>query len=430
MMNDANLQPAARAASERLVLLMAENDSDTNDLVRQLAYFGYQVSGVSDLAMLYTILRDEAPLAIITDGHFAVGDYPEAITVVQRQLGLQVPLIFITEHNDMRTRLQAVRTGGIALLTRPFDVSEIVGQLNRLATQTSEERYRVLVVAATTNQAHELAAILNAADVQTHIVIDPLFIERPLTEFQPDVLLMDLDMPHCSGPELAAVVRQQDAFASIPAIFLVPDTERDQRFSTLDSGADDVLRQPVDQTRLVALVNSRAHRARVLRALMVRDSMTGLLNHSALRSHLDVELARARRSGLVLTMALIDIDDFKLLNERYGYSAGDRVIKSLAQLLRRRLRASDSIGRHSGQQFALLLPEASLENSVRIVDELRQHFAAMVYKTGNQSYQVSFSAGVAGYPAWSNARGLLAAAETALSYAKRAAKNRVVQDGT
>ena len=152
-------------------------------------------------------------------------------------------------------------------------------------------------------------------------------------------------MPNCHGKELAAAIRQENAYLPIPIVFLSAEDDTSKQLDVMTIGGDDFLVKPIHPEHLVAAVVTRAKRFRALRGLMVRDSLTGLLNHTTTNEQTKIELARARRIKNSLSFALLDIDHFERVNDQYGHPAGDRVIKSLSNLLKKRLRATDVIGR-------------------------------------------------------------------------------------
>jgi len=174
-------------------------------------------------------------------------------------------------------------------------------------------------------------------------------------------------------------------------------------------------------------------RYRALRALMVRDSLTGLLNHTNYKERLRAEVARAKRQNKLLSVAIIDIDHFKKVNDTYGHPAGDRVIKNLSRLLKQRLRGADVIGRYGGEEFALALPDTPIGVALGVINDLRESFAAIEQHAGKATFQNTFSAGVAEcspqHPALMDTEALIKAADEALYVSKHGGRNRVTAAG-
>lgn len=233
-------------------------------------------------------------------------------------------------------------------------------------------------------------------------------------------------MPGCSGAELAAVIRQDEACVGLPIVYLSCECNQEDQLSALTQGAEDFLTKPVSPAHLISIVTARALRGRQLRGLMERDRLTGLLNSASLKEQLRREMGRAARSGSPHAFAMIDLDHFKNVNDLHGHPAGDAVLVNLAKLLKRRLRKSDIIGRYGGEEFAVILPDTEPDTAFRVLDELRRRFAEVRHSVGPDTIQLSFSAGIASHPDHTHATLLLRAADAALYEAKRAGRDRVV----
>jgi len=123
---------------------------------------------------------------------------------------------------------------------------------------------------------------------------------------------------------------------------------------------------------------------------------------------------------------MIDIDNFKRVNDSYGHMVGDRVIKSLARLLQQRLRKCDRIGRYGGEEFAVVLPNCDLDSAVNILEKIRTDFSELHYLYKGKEFSVTFSAGIAGFPDYESADLINQTADEALYKAKRDGRNRVV----
>lgn len=237
---------------------------------------------------------------------------------------------------------------------------------------------------------------------------------------RPDMVLMDLYLPGCTGVELAQVIRQDRSYVSMPIVFLSTDTDVERQLEALDTGGDDFLTKPIGDQYLISAVQSRARRSRILDSVVSRDSLTGLLKHTRIKELLDTEVERVRRSGSALAVAMIDLDRFKAVNDNYGHQSGDAVLKSLARLLRERLRSADSAGRYGGEEFLAILPDTDAEGARRVMDEIREAFVGLEHESGvnDQVFQVTLSVGIAEFRGDVSAEALTTAADRALYRAK------------
>ena len=345
------MPPPSEDKGEKLIFLVEDDADQAQDLEIQIGHFGYRVKTIPSLADLETTIEEHHPSAIVMDMVFPEGELAGAKTIgrIRQSTDTECPIVFISARGDFEARLQAVRAGADAYFTKPVDVSELVDRLDVLTGRSIPEPYRILIVEDDPPMAAYYASVLQQADMATDVINDPLQVIDRIVEFSPDLILTDLYMPQCDGLDLAKVIRQQNAYAAIPIVFLSSETRVDKQLSALNLGGDDFLTKPVRTDKLIASVTSRAQRARTLQSLMVRDGLTGLLNHSRLKEQLVVEANRAKRDHSSLAFAMLDIDHFKSVNDTFGHPTGDRVLKSLAQVLSQRLRKTDIIGRYGGE---------------------------------------------------------------------------------
>jgi len=188
-------------------------------------------------------------------------------------------------------------------------------------------------------------------------------------------------------------------------------------------------------SRLIMMLTASAlslalvSRSQRLLQLATSDPLTGLFNRGYVEDRLAIELSRARRYGNALTLAVIDADRFKALNDTHGHAAGDFVLKKIGALLRDSFRQSDTTARYGGEEFVVLLPETDIEAARRKVESLRELVAATPIQLGllAQSVQITISAGLASFPDdGDDAAELLAAADERMFRAKRQGRNLVV----
>lgn len=412
----------------RLVFLVEADAPAAQDLARQIGYFGYTVRTFARLTGLKEGVNEAPPAAIIMEMTFSEGKHAgvESLAEIQKARPVPLPVIFISTRDDLGSRLAAVRAGARAYFIKPVDINPLIEQLDLLTAQSVPDPFRVLIVDDSPDVAAYAAKHLEQAGMIAFIVNDPLQVMQPLVEFNPDLILMDLYMPGCTGLELAAVIRQQRDFANIPIVYLSTETDLGKQLEAMRLGGDDFLTQPIEPQHLISSVTSRAQRSRLLRSLMVRDGLTGLLNHTAMKERLEAEVSRARRQNSRLAYAMLDLDHFKSVNDTYGHPTGDLVLKSLARVLQQRLRKSDVIGRYGGEEFAVILPDTDAVNAARVMDGIRTSFAQIRQQSGSAEFSVTFSCGIAACPVCVSAAELNDAADKALYAAKNAGRNRVM----
>jgi diguanylate cyclase (GGDEF)-like protein len=422
-------QKATAAKNVQVIYLCDDEPLALEQLTTQLGCFGYDVAIFTETQALYQAVLARRPDAVIMDIQFPQGDREglEVLAAIKRETGQAVPSVFLSARDDFAARLIAVQAGGEAYFHKPARAIDLVAALDAL-TCPQPEPYRILVVDDEPGIASYHSIILQDAGMVTHQISDPSSVLAVLKQFRPDMVLMDMYMPQCSGLELARLIRQVPDYISLPIVYLSSETDRQKQISAMRIGAEGFLTKPVVPADLVAAVAIRAERMRTLRSLMVRDSMTGLFNHTTITQMLEHAVANAARGAGVLCFAMIDIDNFKQVNDTHGHQTGDQVIQALARILQQRLRHSDMVGRYGGEEFAVVLQDVSVSAAIRLLDELRQDFARVLFHSADGDFSCTFSVGLASYKGYPRAEQLCDAADKALYQAKHKGRNCVVVD--
>ncbi|MBI5889429.1 MAG: diguanylate cyclase [Nitrosomonadales bacterium] len=159
--------------------------------------------------------------------------------------------------------------------------------------------------------------------------------------------------------------------------------------------------------------------------LVREDQLTGALNRRGLDETIERELKRADRSRSAVSVALLDIDNFKQLNDTIGHQAGDRALKHLTQVIKETLRPADSVGRYGGEEFLIVLPDTDLKAAIEAMQRLQRDLTKKFFLHNNERILVTFSAGVALRGPDEDAEDLVGRADKAMYKAKLAGKNRV-----
>ena len=430
----------ASSGQSPMVLVVDDDEFFSGELLLQLEGYGYRVKHCRTLADMPAMLDREMPAALVVDIIHPEGELagPAFLSTLISQGKVLPPTLFISVRDDLSARLEAVRAGGLGYFTKPLEMPQLISRLEVLVGYKGPDPYRILMIEDSATESTHYAHVLRRAGMNVTVVGNPLQVMEPLLTERPDLVLMDLYMPGCSGLELATVIRQQDAFMGIPIVFLSSETDIDRQMSGLSMGGDDFLEKPISPEHLVASLAARVTRARLLRANMNRDSLTGLLNHGNFKYQLKLELSRAARRQGRLALAIIDIDDFKLLNDTYGHPLGDRVIRSLTRHLQQQLRETDILGRLGGDEFGAILLDTDEEGALGRLDSIREAFSTHHYRglesvPESEPFAITFSCGLSGFPGRTNLgadpEALLDLTDQALLQAKLQGRNRIVIAG-
>ncbi len=417
------------AEPNRLIVLVDTNTGEAEVFASNIGHFGYKVEVFTSPAGVIEFCDNNRPGTIIVATEVEKID-PVFFETLNQKFGKDIPLVFLSSKGDGFSRLQSVKSGGDAYFMKPVDIRELIDKLDTLTAPFLPQAYRILIVDDSTTAIALNSSSLRQAGMVTRVATDPEQLMQQLVEFAPDLILMDMYMPTCTGLELAAVIRQQASYVSVPIVFLSGETNLQKQLQAMQLGGDDFLTKPIEAGHLVSVVAARASRSRILRSYIERDSLTSLYNHNRIKEQLEVEIIGARRKNSNLIFAMLDIDHFKRVNDTYGHHIGDRVIKNLSRFLLSKLRRTDFIGRYGGEEFAIILPDTSEENGLKAINRIREDFTRFPHYVQDTEFYVTFSCGLASFCSYPDAASLSRAADQALYEAKRAGRNRIRLTGS
>ncbi len=414
--------------TSRVIFLFSDDSQLSADLGFELGCFGFLVRRIADPAEFERHLEQTRPAAIFLDGEPAeqrVAEAAEIAAMRGRQDG-SIPVFFLASRADFESRLAAVRSGGDAYFVKPLEARKLIDKLEVLIRSPLSEPYRILIVDEDYSAGLGHSLTLQDAGMTTSLLHAPAELWEALVERRPDLILISPSLAEASGFQLAAVIRQQDAYMDIPIILLSAESGLHQQVEAMRAEVDDILLTPVSADVLVSTVGNHVQRARALRRFVSTDSLTGLLTHSTFLARLVLEVDRALASQGQLAFAVIDIDHLHAINETFGHLSGDSALTSLARLLKQRLRRSDVLSRYGGDEIAVVMPATSGRNAMKVLDGICGLYAEMREHAADSAFFPTFSCGVAALPGYEDCAALRQAALEALDSARRQGGNRVV----
>lgn len=408
------------------LILIVDDDKHFCDMVGvQLEHLGYRTRSIYALEQLEESISTYRPNAIFMDIIF--NDNRDAgtqiIASIRDKEELNCPIIYMSARDDIQARLNAVRSGGVAFLCKTFNLGDLKNILDLVVPLQRNQTYKVLIIDDDKISSEYCSTILEHAGIQVATLDTPEKVFEQIINFDPDVILLDMYMPNITGIEMASVVRQHQNFSSIPIIIMSGETDINKQFKMRSAGADDFILKPFKPHHLVDIILNRIQRSRLTKHLIYTDGLTGLMLFTKVREQINNLLESCIRYNLNFSVALIDLDHFKNVNDTYGHLSGDQILRGFAEFLLARVRKSDIVTRSGGEEFTVIFPYTNAENALRAINSIREAYAQRVQHINNQELTVTFSAGVSSIENYQDLDSLLAAADQALYKAKENGRN-------
>ena len=286
---------------------------------------------------------------------------------------------------------------------------------------------RVLLVGQLSPKRRRIARVLTAAGHEVREHADPDAALACTREWLPAVAVVHASS---AGEYLSRVKADPEAYATAVLMIERPGLAPERALEGLRRGVQDYLVEPVADGEVLTRVEAAARTKDLqyelvaqgarLEALLREDALTGVWNRRAILTALSGMVSAARRHGRPLSIAVLDLDRFKEINDTYGHARGDAVLVAAARVLRERLRVEDLLGRIGGEEFAVLLPDTDADAAARVGEKLRAEIAGAPAPA-----PITVSVGVATWDG-ETAEELLQRADAALYAAKDAGRDRVV----
>jgi diguanylate cyclase (GGDEF)-like protein len=340
----------------------------------------------------------------------------------------RVPMAFLSERGDVERRVAAANAGASLYLAKPVDTYAFGGAVEQMLAMAREEKMRVLVIDDDPDFAACVAAVLEPQGIGVRSALDATHLIETLEDAQPDLVLLDAMLPQVSGWDAVRIMRTMPEWRDVPILFLTGRTDLESRIAAFDAGADDYLAKPLVPEELISRVRVRLDRRRLLRETTERDPLTRCMSRGALLDALASRLSEARRHSRILSLALVDVDRFKRVNDAYGHLVGDHVLMALGRLLTARFRLEDLRGRWGGEEFVIAFPNEPATTAASVLTRVLDEFRKMPFHSERgEPFYVTFSAGISSFPLDGvTVDALIRAADRRLYRAKRDGRAHVV----
>lgn len=377
-----------------------------------------------------------------------------------------LPVVMVTALDQPTDRLRGLEAGADDFLTKPIDevaLTARVRSLTRLKVMLDELRLRALTSASLGMPDPVLTAMrddgganilliedrasaaiqIKAAFEGLHNVEvehDPQEALFKGVEGRYDLFIVSLGLQGYDGLRLCSQFRSLERTRSLPILILAEPEDRARVLRGLDLGINDYLLRPIDRNELLARARTQVRRKSYADSLRdnvqasiemaVVDTLTGLNNRRFFETNYTACVDQAARKGKPLSLLLLDIDFFKKVNDTHGHDAGDQILKLFAARVRRVVRVGDLICRLGGEEFAILMPDTSLDIATKVAERVRGTVEndLFTFAPDKPPIRITASIGLAERGGGDNPETLMRRADSALYQSKDRGRNRVTAD--
>jgi len=420
---DAQAADATPTGQQARVVVVSDDSSFRDRLAADCRSLGVEIIGAESLAAARARIDRTVQIALIDLTLDGIGiafleelhrEYPRLIVVA------------ISHGDQFMDRVHAARLGARGFFQKPVRSSQVIDLLRNSVLASAADRPTIVAVDDDVGMLSIVRETLMPLEARVVTALDPTTILPVLSETSPDLVILDVDMPQFDGIELCRVLRNDPRWAAVPVLFLSGKTDSDTVMRMFEAGADDYVPKPVQPAEMLARVRNRLERTRMLRLAADVDTLTGIATRRRGIEVLDRFFKLAQRQRQPISIAAIDLDRFKQVNDRYGHAMGDAVLRRAATVLAGCFRGEDVVARWGGEEFLVGMYSMPCNAAVRRIEQALSKLREERYD-GADDLTVTFSAGVAEFPRdggdWT---AIYAAADDALRRAKAAGRNRVL----
>jgi len=332
--------------------------------------------------------------------------------------------------------------GSVGKDVQPHELTGCVDAFFESKRLTGSKASKVMAVEDSPIVCRLYAQILAKHGFEYQIVDDPSLALDVIRRFEPDVILMDANMPGINGFDLTRRIHSETDLVNVRIIMVTADTKKQSVIRALESGAIDFLTKPFDEEVLLARMRVHLNNKKLydelnvayneleelkdqLELLSITDGLTGLYNHRFFYESLSREMENARQNGEELSLLLSDIDHFKKFNDTYGHKAGDKALKAVADTLDDIRRPGDTVARYGGEEFAVILPGTGRDAAEAFAERVRAAVEKTDIDIAGQVRKVTISVGVSVWRRQWEDNPFIEAADSALYQCKAKGRNCV-----
>lgn len=389
--------------NKRPLLLIVDEDAEfTSNVIAQASSWGIRVQVTPNLITTKKLIVDLSPDIVLLD--LSYGDTAENALGLLLELTSRTPpisVIVTTAQDSLIDRVKIARLGGRRVLQKPVLESQVLEAVTQVLQNTPSSEAKVMVVDDDPHILAALQTLLTPWGLKVYTLDNPSRFWEVMTVVNPDLLILDVEIPEFNGIELCKVVRSDARYSAMPILFLTAHNDAKTRQEVFAAGADDYINKPIVTVELVTRILNRLERTRLLKSLAETDVLTGISNRPKSIQELTRCIQWSQNYHQPFCFAIIEVDKFKEINQQYGYAVGDDVLSRLGRILRLNFHYEDVVGRWGGTEFIIGMCGMTKVEGTRCLSEVIKNLRQLEFACNvscDQQFCVNFNVGLVQYP--------------------------------
>ena len=306
------------------------------------------------------------------------------------------PTVVLSNTDSLNNRLAAIRAGASSFLVKPQTPSQIWQITSKLIEQNHQAIASILIVDDDVVFLDTLRSLLQPWGIKVSTLESPSRFWSILQATQPDLVILDVEMPEINGIELCQALRSAPDWQELPVLFLTARQDAQTIQQIFEIGGDDYISKPIVGAELIARINNRLDRSRLLHNLATQDRLTGLTNRSHSSREIESLLRQAQKHQLPFCLAVLQITELQQINLQYGHRTGDRILAQWGKVIQAAFRNNEVTSYWGNGDFIIGMPNLDRTQGKEHLTELLTILRKQVFTSlKGKQFQVAFDYAVA-----------------------------------
>jgi len=416
--------------------ILACDDSEfVRKMIKRELESSFDVVLFKDGLEAYEHLKEDSNFDFaIIDGEMPNMSGWELIKKIKQELKLyDLPVVILTATDEDFFKNEAFELGAFDYLKKPFKTGELQSYIKTFFKSEGFKEGKALVVEDSISQNKVICHQLREKNIwPVSAYSGEEAIKMLVDGTDVDVILMDIHLPRASGIDVAKALKRDERFSHIPIIGITSASGAraiEIMEEAFNAGIDDFLTKPYNMIEFYARVRANISRSKLVRRLKEEselDFLTKLYNRRTLFRFLEHLVAMAKRGNEKLSFFIMDLDNFKNINDTFGHQVGDKVLENFAQIIKNNIRKADIAARFGGEEFCVVTPYTSLPEACVVSEKIRKVIKESGIYVNGERVNITVSSGIAELEKDDDPNTLIKKADNALYRAKQAGRDRSI----